>query len=102
MDPARLADLSRKLDTVLAGGITERRPMDLKIKGLGDAAARVKAGIAAVRAAADRTDQSAKAFIMSADALTKQIDDARSDMEFEATQLGNSPPAGTAPTTTNG
>lgn len=94
LDTERVLELSRKLDKVLQAGITETRMADdLKIKGLGETAARVKAGIAAVRDAAGRTDSAAKAFVTTADALTKQLDDARADMEFEATQLGNAPPA---------
>lgn len=90
----RVLELSRKLDKVLEAGITEKRmPDDLKIRGLGEAAARVKAGIAAIREASGRTDTAAKAFVATAEALTKQIDEARTDMEFEATQLSNSPPA---------
>lgn len=90
-DTAEVLSISKKLDDVLTAG-SGPAPV-LKIKGLADAVTRVRSGILAARAAASGVDNAARAFVASANALCKQIDDARSDIEFEATQLGNSPPA---------
>jgi hypothetical protein len=67
--------------------------IDLKIKGLSDVVKRAREGISSVRAAASGVDQSAMAFVASAASVQQQIDAARSDLEFEATSLGNGGPA---------
>lgn len=87
-DPVRLMDVAQKLDDTLAAGAPA--PGELRIKGLGEAVARVRSGILAARSAATGVDNAARAFVASANALAKQIDQAKADIEFEATQLGNS------------
>lgn len=67
--------------------------IDLKIKGLSDVVKRAREGIASVRLAASGIDESATSFVESAKALQQQIDAAKSDLEFEATSLGNGGPA---------
>lgn len=65
----------------------------LKIKGLTEMVSSARAGIQAARSAASDLGASTTAFVASAAEVKKQIDAARSDLEFEATQLGNNGPA---------
>lgn len=68
-------------------------PMDLKIKGLQETVTRAREGISAVRTAASGLHESTNAFVATATEVQRQIDAAHDDLKFEATQLGNSPPA---------
>lgn len=63
--------------------------VDLQIRGLSDIVKRAREGIAQARSSTDKVGVSAKALASSADAIAKQIDQAREDIEFEATTLGN-------------
>jgi hypothetical protein len=67
--------------------------MDMEIKGLGAAFQAAKARIAHARNAVTTFEQTSGAFVADIEDVTKQIDAMHSDLKFEATQLGNSPPS---------
>ena len=71
--------------------------MGIEIKGLGDSVQRAKGAIGLARAAADRMNASVAGLVKTANEIADSCDKHRADLEFEATQLGNSPPSSSAP-----
>jgi hypothetical protein len=62
----------------------------IEVKGLSQTVAAAREGIKSVREAAASLHVSASAFAAEAADVTKQIEQARSDLKFEAETLGNS------------
>ena len=100
-DLERLTEGIRALRTVRRL-MTEGQSMArlIEVKGLAGQVKAAKQGIADVRAAASSLNESASAFAAECADVKAQIEEARSDLRFEAETLGNSGsnlPAGSSP-----
>jgi hypothetical protein len=74
----------------------------IEIKGLGDAVAGAKKGIADLKAAAGGLNASTGKLVAELNDLTEQVEQHRSDLHFEAESLGNSPPKSEKQVVTSG
>lgn len=74
--------------------------MAIEIKGLTEGVARARSAIQQAREATDQMGQSVRRLVETANEIAQACDKHRSDLEFEATQLGNAPPVVQPPSIT--
>ncbi len=77
--------------------LRERERMAIEIKGLGEAVKAARKGIADVRTESAGLGDDTRALLSTLKDVRAQVNAAHEDLKFEASTLGNSPPAGEEP-----